>query len=264
MKKVVLAIVIFIAVVGGLILANRNNERAEFKKEVAEFATICKSSNYEWGNFKSLEFKDSVLTMDIAYNSNYMPKEVEDIVYKMYETDPQIFSQSMTYFLSSMFVKILEDKTAEKFYNHLKMYASKINFNAELPSGTIIFTTSDMDSVAELTDKFRDNPDDALRYALLQRISMEKANLPMQLDEMTTAIDEFLEGDMLVYVCEIDENQVSISDIKQCSEYIKRTILNNPSIRNNLKQFNVDIAYRYIGNISGDTYDIILRQSDLY
>lgn len=264
MKKVVLAIVIFIAMVGGLILANRNIERAEFNKEVTEFATIFKSLYYEWGKYKSLEFKDSVLTINIAYNSSYMPGEAENIVYKMYETDPQKYSQSMTYFLSLMFVKLLEDKTSENFYNHLKMYASKINFNAELPSGKILYTTSDMDYVAELTDKFRDNPDEALRYALLQKISMEKASLPMQLDEATTAIDEFLEGDMLFYVCEIDENQISLSDIKQYSEYIKQTILNNPGIRNNLEQFKVDIAYRYVGNISGNTYDLIIRQSDLY
>lgn len=259
MKKVVLTIVIFIAVVGGLILANRTNERAEFNKEVAEFATMCKSSNYEWGNFKSLEFKDSVLTMNIAYNSSYMPGEAENIVYKMYETDPQKYSQSMTCFLSSMFVKILDDKFGEKFYNHLKMYASKINFNAELPSGTIIYTTSDMDSVAELTDKFRDNPDEALRYALLQRISMEKANLPMQIDEVSTAIDEYLEGDMLVYVFEIDENQVSLSDIESSAEYFKRALLDNPSITNNMEQFNVGIIYRYVGNISGTKFDVYFK-----
>ena len=259
MKKVVLAIVIFIVVVGGLILTNRTNDRAEFDKEVAEFAAICKTANYEWGNCKSLEFKDSVLTMNIAYNSNYMTKEAEDIVYKMYDTDPQVFSQTMTYFLSSMFVKILDDKTSEKFYNHLKKYASKIKFNAELPSGKILYTISDMDSVAELTDKFRDNPDEALRYALQQRITMEKANLPIQIDEVSTAIDEYLEGDMLVYVFEIDENQVSLSDIESLSEYFKRALLDNPSITNNMEQFNVGIIYRYVGNISGEKFDVYFR-----
>ena len=264
MKKVVLAIVIFIAVVGGLILANRTNDRAEFNKEVAEFATICKSSNYEWGCLKSVELKDSVLIIIATLNNDYISNEAEDFLSKMYESNPQIFAQTSTYFVSAMFVKVLEDKKTIEFYDHLKKYVSVINFKYELPTGKILSVNSDMADIAELTDKFRDNPDEALRYALQQRITMEKANLPMQLDEMTTAIDEFLEGDMLVYVYEIDENQVSISDIKQYSEYFKQSIRNDPTITNNIEQFNVDIAYRYIGNISGDTYDIILRQSDLY
>lgn len=255
---------IFAAIIGGLIISNQTNDKAEFNKELAEFSNICKTSNYEWGEYKSLEFKDSVLTMNIVYNTNYMPQQAEDIVYKMYETDPQRFSQSMTYFLSSMFVKILEDKTTEKFYNHLKKYASKIKFNAELPSGKILYTISDMDSVADLTDKFRDNPDEVLKYVLQQRISMEKANLPMQIDEVTTAIDEFLEGDMLVYVYELDENQVSISNIEPYLEYIKQSMLNYPGIRNNVEQFNVDITFRYVGSISGKSFDLVIRASDLY
>ena len=81
----------------------------------------------------------------------------------------------------------------------------------------------------------------------------------MQIDEVSTAIDEYLEGDMLVYVFEIDENQVSLSDIESLSEYFKRALLDNPSITNNMEQFNVGIIYRYVGNISGEKFDVYFR-----
>lgn len=264
MKKVVLAIVIFIAMVGGLILANRNNERAEFNKEIAEINAFCKNNNFEWGMYRPFEFKDSVFTMSLVVSDSYASSPDMDFMYKIYENDHQSFSNTMKNFVSSMFVKLLEDKRSEKFYNHLKQYVSVINFTFELPNGKTISENFTMNSIAELTDKFRDNPDEALRYALQQRILMEKANLPMQIDEMTTAIDEFLDDDMLVYVYELDENQVSISNIEPYLEYIKQSMLNYPGIRNNIEQFNVDITFRYVGSISGKSFDLVIRASDLY
>lgn len=263
MKKVVLAIVIFIAVVGGLILANRNNERAEFNKEIAEINAFCNNKNFEWGKYRAFEFKDSVFTMCLVMNDDYVSSRDTDFFYKMYENDHQSFSNTMKYFVSSMFVKLLEDRRSEKFYNHLKQYVSVINFKFEL-SGKTISENFKMSSIAELTDKFRDNPKEAMRAALQQKITMKKANLPMQIDEMTTAIDEFLDDDMLVYVYELDENQVSISNIEPYLEYIKQSMLNYPGIRNNVEQFNVDITFRYVGSISGKSFDLVIRASDLY
>lgn len=105
-------------------------------------------------------------------------------------------------------------------------------------------------------------------------VEVAAADCPEDLGDGITMKDILLENGDVVYICEMDEEYY---DIEGCNDpliqaswkaSIMEFIYNNEDANidefiNIVKESEADIIYRYVGNVSGDGFDIIINNSEL-
>lgn len=117
--------------------------------------------------------------------------------------------------------------------------------------------------------------DDADPVAALDaQIQMTNLHFPMQVDEVTLAVNITREGNNVVYLYEINEQLYDMSSIDQYRDAIQNNLLeslraqrDDISLRvflNTCRKANCDIVYRYKGNHSGITYDFKIPIDDIF
>ena len=127
-------------------------------------------------------------------------------------------------------------------------------------------------TVNELKD-FIDNPQKFTKDKsgeLEEIIMMEKSICPYDLEDGIIMKDVYLEGDKAVYECLIDENIYNMSDLKERDDILKESVMEvlrqEPAMSHTAKVFaenNKKLLYRYIGNITGKSCDIIITVPEL-
>lgn len=127
-------------------------------------------------------------------------------------------------------------------------------------------------SKSEVKDLADGNVDEITPRELLE-ITIVSANVqcPMQVDEATVLTSASLEGNNVVYEYSLNEEYVSIESVAENELSVKAQIKqnmrgNDPSIANLKKQCkaaNAGILYRYVGNITGQVFNITFSPSEL-
>lgn len=126
------------------------------------------------------------------------------------------------------------------------------------------------DELTQYRDKFKQNPQESTRRMLEMQLEAERASLPMIIEEGMTMTDFSLEGDNLVFTCEVDERIYSIDEFKGNEDIIKDEIVlglkedpQSKLIVNLCKTSNMDIVYRMVGDRSKRKVDVIIPCEEL-
>ena len=118
-----------------------------------------------------------------------------------------------------------------------------------------------------------DDDDDILSMVSLEEIvEMANEDLPETIDEGLIMTKIVIEGNYLVYICSVDEDEYDIDMIRESKNEVKKSIkkeLLNPNdsdiqyIRRMCKKYHKGIAYRYVGLDSRDSYTIYISSKEL-
>lgn len=122
-------------------------------------------------------------------------------------------------------------------------------------------------------NSYYDDDDDILSSISLEEI-VEVANedLPETIDEGLIMTKIVIEGNYLVYICSVDEDEYDIDMIRESKNEVKNAIkkdLLNPNdsdiqyTRRMCKKYHKGIAYRYVGRDSRDSYTIYISSKEL-
>lgn len=114
-----------------------------------------------------------------------------------------------------------------------------------------------------------------LQMILSNQIKMENKRCPYKIDEGMRMTKVDLVNDNVVYYCELDEafcdiNQLKIAEaevVKEIKNYIKEGLKNDPSLQRQIKmmiELGIGLQYRYYGNKSQQTYDVIMSSQELH
>jgi len=133
-------------------------------------------------------------------------------------------------------------------------------------SGEQVSATLSADEIKRLRNA-NSNPDELLA----SQIEISNIHLPLQVDEMTVLKSIFREGDNVVYLYEIDEEQIAIQQIEAVRELFAEELLNEVKANVNSSKlfFNacrnakVNLIYRYSGNASDESIDFPLLIDDI-
>ncbi|MBR2195919.1 MAG: hypothetical protein IJ911_09930 [Salinivirgaceae bacterium] len=108
---------------------------------------------------------------------------------------------------------------------------------------------------------------------LLNLINSTKIQLPMTVDVVTTLKDLTIEGENVVYIYNIDENQVNMDDAEKNINNLKaNTVENTKRVINDVAagQFfqtvikdGKNVCYRYIGNKTNKTVEFVITHNEL-
>ena len=114
-------------------------------------------------------------------------------------------------------------------------------------------------------------PQSSPHETLLDMVKSTKVQLPMKVDVVTTMKDIDIEGDNVVYIYDIDENQINMNDVK--IEVIRaNTVGNLKYIINDVSagQFfqsviddGKNVCYRYLGNKTGTKLEFVVSNGEL-
>lgn len=123
---------------------------------------------------------------------------------------------------------------------------------------------------SQYRDKFKQNPQESTRRMLEMQLEAERASLPMIIEEGITMTDFSLEGDNLVFICEVDESMYSIDEFKGNEDIIKDEIVlglkedpQSKMLVNLCKTSNMDIVYRMVGDRSKRKVDLKISCKEL-
>lgn len=113
----------------------------------------------------------------------------------------------------------------------------------------------------------KSNPNEALR----RYVDMERNSMPEELAKGISITNVDLKDGKVCYTVTIDENIYDFSMIKKSHDDFKDEIkqsLNSSdedviSFKNYLSNSNCSLTYRYVGNLSGDSFDITFTPNEL-
>lgn len=131
-----------------------------------------------------------------------------------------------------------------------------------------------VDSVAVLDDSEEDNIDlsnisvQEAREAIEKDVYASNEDCPIEAEEGITITNIKMSGNYIVYRAECDEDVVSIQSCKMNKKSLKKEIISSVKVDNNdfinlLKEGNIGLIYKYVGNVSDDVCTIIIEPSDL-
>lgn len=215
----------------------------------------CPFSMGTTGYVESIEYEDGVVTYTLALN-----EQVSNI--KAMSENPDVVKRTvMTNFIHPEGeLKTMHDLILDA--NASVRYVYKGN-----SSGDSFEMTFTADELKAAEDNSSLNVEDKLN-AEIEATNMQ---LPMQVDEATVLENLAVEDNSVVYLYQVDESVVSIDDMKSNADATKgnlKNMLENGGlpVQTFLKKVldtGRNLRYRYTGNESGATTEIVFTTDDL-
>lgn len=267
MKKLYFVFVTMIVVAMQMIACGNKQETKNQQKDtesvqqlqelVEEMNKTCPLPLGEYLRIDGFDYADDVVRMYFSVSSNF---------FKMSD----VHSNKET-FRRNLLIGMANDKNAS-FKEMVDLFASA---GAEL---CIVFCTTDDDDdcvefyyeADELNEAFIKSNNDC--EVLLQAMA-DNAELqtPQKIEEGLIMTDVYIKDKCFTYEYSCDENMYDIDALKQSKEILKEAILqelksDDPiyvQLRKRIKECNYRMAYKYVGDASGESLMIIINSDEL-
>lgn len=235
-----------------------NSKVSQLKKEVNKFNATLPQSLGSLGDITSITFddKDNLLVMTCMINDDFMTFEDWERTDK--KANMRAFKAMFTEYPLKGLGEMLCDVNA----------GLAIDYKWRR-SGDSMRLTISADEIRDVIE----NPmsEDQKSEAIIDNfITNTLSECPIEVEEGMVIVNVFDDGENVMYICEVDEDLYDMDLIEGSKSEIKSSIKSemnsDPTMKqvfNALKMANRGIGYRYIGNITGQTVDIILPQNSL-
>lgn len=265
MKKLNLVLVTMIVVALQMIACGNKQETKNQQKDtesvqqlqelVEEMNKTCPQPLGEYLRIDGYDYVDDVVRIYFSVSSNFF--KMSDV-----RSNKETFRRNL-----------LIGMTNNKNTSLKKMIELFASAGAEL---CIVFCTTDDDCVEfhyeadELNEAFIKSNNDC--EVLLQAMA-DNAELqtPQKIEEGLIMTDVYIKDKCFTYEYSCDENMYDIDALKQSNELLKAAILqelksDDPiyvQLRKRIKECNYRMAYKYVGDVSGESLTIIINSDEL-
>lgn len=137
-------------------------------------------------------------------------------------------------------------------------------------SGKNFESVTSVDELKSMKDKFHQNPQETLYQALEMEIEVERASLPLKIEEGMYITNYSLDGENIVITINMDENLYSLNEVKNQKEGLKQSILQegieDPEMKGLFdlcKVSNTGLIYRMTGSYSKKNCDVLITSDEI-
>lgn len=127
-----------------------------------------------------------------------------------------------------------------------------------------------VNEIQSLRKRFELDPHEALYSLLSMSMEVERANLPMQIEEGITMIDYSLDGENIVITAEMDESLYSIDELNKNINAVKNSMIENgvkdadsKALLDLCKISHTGLVYRYVGNHTHKQCDVVICSDEI-
>lgn len=235
-----------------------NSKVSQLKKEVSKFNASLPVSMGSLGDITSITFdeNDNMLVMSCMINDDFMTYEDWE------KSDKRANMRSFKALLNEYPLKGLGEMLSDVNAGLAIDYQWR-------QSGKTMRLTLPADEIKETIE----NPmsEEQKSQAILDTfISGAVAECPSEIEEGIFMVNVFDDGENVVYVFDVDEDIYDMDLMKESAAEIKSNIKANimsdatfTQLAKNLKVAHRGLEYRYIGNISGETMNIVFPENSL-
>ncbi len=247
---------LLIVIVAVLLSACGGKNDAVLKAQIESGKKHCPMSLGMAGKLTSMSYDEATREVDFVITLNKNVTDVNDI-----KADPETSRTSMRLALSKGDMKKLVEMMVDADASLKVTYKNR----GSKDEHSISFSTEELKDIL-------DNPmkeEDVNRLLLDNQVKAEKNRLPYTIDRglKVTSIED--NGNVLSYVCEVDENLYDMPDMETNKEELKqnmRSMLKDRAMRKQaevLSSLNKGFEYRYVGNTSGNTVTVTFTAAEL-
>lgn len=242
-----------------LIALTTSCQEAKLKAAIAIAQKQCPISLGEVGEISSITYGNSKVVYTFSMNEEYTNIDV-------FQKNPEMLKSSV----KTMFAN--PDKNVKE------MLELVIQCDASLK---LIYVGKDSGKkatceimAAELKDLLNSKQDksESDQAKLKSQIEMANLQFPMKASEEVTIEKMELTNESAIYICRVDEELCDINSIEKNSETIKQDVIETLSDKADLAtqrflevclKCNKNLVYRYIGNQTGNQYDVVISLTEL-
>lgn len=247
---------IFLATLVALVTLLASCGESKLQKIVRVSNMECPMSMGTFGEVTSIEFEDGNVVFNYIVNENVVNID-------FLNKNPEMMKRnvSMTFKNATSGMKELFDAIEEENAGLVMRYKGK-------SSGKIASISFNIEEIIELNSLTAKKDPEAVLEA---HVETTNAQCPMQIAPGMVVTHLSIEGDCVVYNVECDEKSYSIAAIRsnceQAKQGIKKSISPSDPVMamfiNVCKDAGKGIAYKYIGNTSGESCIIRISVSEL-
>lgn len=225
----------------------------ELKAAIDVVKLMCPMSMGAAGEMTSVDYENGVVTYEYDLNEQFANVEV------MAKNPEMVKKTASANFSTNANMKMLLERLVA--VNGQMKYVMHGKTSGAVASATM--TTEELKAVLEA----KPDPQAALELSL----EMANMQMPMRADPRLVIKEVKLLGDNVTYICEVDENQLSIDLMRQNVAAMKNQMKNSVSMMGmadrlfmqQVVEAGKNLAYKYVGNKTGKSLTVLITRAEL-